>query len=358
MKLFSIYTNLQKAKISKEGESLLFDLRSGPRNHYPAHLRAFSLTLHYYSRKGYEYVRNAFDKSLPCARTMRKWYSNIKGEPGITTEILDHLKQIVTNRNEPLYVNLEMDEMSIKCGAEFVQSSGGGHTTGYVSFGSDSSKLAKNALVYMVSGLNEKLLAPVAYFFVGKLNKTEKAVLTAEVIRCVTETGAKISTLTFDGDPVNFSMCTELGADFENGKEYIINNYDPEKTKIYIMPDACHMLKLIRNAIEAYGKIYNEQGEVGDWVYYKRLAKYQEGSVTPIAKNFTTSHVEFKDQIMSVSLATQLLSKKENLNMENCYPLSSFEHDGSDHKINFITRVVVEFIKMFSNKKLKIKKTR
>lgn len=53
---------------------------------YPPEMRAFALTLHFYSAKAYRYVRKSFALSLPHTSVIRRWYSGINGEPGFTQE--------------------------------------------------------------------------------------------------------------------------------------------------------------------------------------------------------------------------------------------------------------------------------
>jgi len=41
-------------------------------------LRAFALTLNFYSAAAYKYVRQVFNNCLPHPSTLRKWYAVIK----------------------------------------------------------------------------------------------------------------------------------------------------------------------------------------------------------------------------------------------------------------------------------------
>jgi len=58
-------------------------------------LRSFALTINFYSPTAYNYVRKTFNKCLPHASTIRKWYSVIDGSPGITAESLNAIKSKV-----------------------------------------------------------------------------------------------------------------------------------------------------------------------------------------------------------------------------------------------------------------------
>ncbi|KAJ8935003.1 hypothetical protein NQ318_012655 [Aromia moschata] len=57
---------------------------------YGDKLKAFSLTLHYYSVKAYNFVRRTFNCALPHPKTITRWYKNINGEAGFTTEVLTY----------------------------------------------------------------------------------------------------------------------------------------------------------------------------------------------------------------------------------------------------------------------------
>lgn len=60
---------------------------------YSPSLRAFALTLHFYSPKAYAYVRDTFNTCLPHPSTIRKWYSTINAAPGFTEEAFRVLKE-------------------------------------------------------------------------------------------------------------------------------------------------------------------------------------------------------------------------------------------------------------------------
>ena len=50
---------------------------------YAPEIRVFASTLQFYFTKAYEYVRSTFSKALPDVSTVRNWFSNIEGTPGI-----------------------------------------------------------------------------------------------------------------------------------------------------------------------------------------------------------------------------------------------------------------------------------
>ena len=86
------------------------------RKAYPPELRAFALTLQFYSTKAYNCVQNQFKLALPSPSSIRRWYQCVDGLPGFTTEALSPLKaraDDAKSRNEQLLCALMIDEMSI-----------------------------------------------------------------------------------------------------------------------------------------------------------------------------------------------------------------------------------------------------
>ncbi|KAL3210733.1 hypothetical protein MRX96_008674 [Rhipicephalus microplus] len=87
------------------------------RDKYSPALRAFALTLQFYSTKAYNYVRETFQCSLPHPSTITKWYSSINGEPGFTSEAINAIRAKANEakkNNKQLLCNLVVDEMAIR----------------------------------------------------------------------------------------------------------------------------------------------------------------------------------------------------------------------------------------------------
>lgn len=86
---------------------------------YSAELRSFALTLHYYSPRAYNYVRNIFHKCLPHPKTLSAWYTSINGSPGINIEALNCIKEKAALVDFPLYACITFDEIAIRKMVEF-----------------------------------------------------------------------------------------------------------------------------------------------------------------------------------------------------------------------------------------------
>ena len=65
-------------------ELLKRKLKERSKDAYSVNLRAFALTLNFYSPKAYEFVRKSFSNALPHVSTLRRWSSAANGKPGFT----------------------------------------------------------------------------------------------------------------------------------------------------------------------------------------------------------------------------------------------------------------------------------
>jgi 16S rRNA G966 N2-methylase RsmD len=100
-----------------------------------------------------------------------------------------------------------------------------------------------------------------------------------QIIECVKKCYDKniiITSITCDGAKVNTSTFKKLGANLKVNdlKTYFTHPCDENK-KIYIFLDPPHMMKLVRNATKALGKIISDKGIV-EFEYFKKLYDLQE----------------------------------------------------------------------------------
>ncbi len=107
-------------KIPSQLIQRLFDSKLNPgirRKLYSNELRTFALTLNFYSRKAYCYVRDNFDLCLPHESTIRRWYSTVKAGTGFTEEAFKTLEIKVKeeeSKKKDVLVSLVFDEVSIR----------------------------------------------------------------------------------------------------------------------------------------------------------------------------------------------------------------------------------------------------
>lgn len=298
-------------------------LKKGSRAKYIPELRSFALTLNFYSTAAYQYVRRIFgSKSLPHIRTLSKWYSCVDGTPGFSAQAITAIKNKVAfegKKGKKVVGGLVMDEMSIR---EHVQWTGSRHV-GYVNFGtglkdSDILPKAKNVLVLMVVGYNCRWKVPVAYFLIDSLSGEEKANLVKNCLYQLESTGILIKSLTFDGCASNMAMAHLLGANlhFPGIKSFFLN--PTNKEKIYIILDACHMVKLVRNTLGDWGILHDSNGKIIKWAVFNELVKLQNESGLHCATRIRSRHISYTKEKMKVKLAVQTFSSSVADALEYC----------------------------------------
>ncbi|KAL1483487.1 hypothetical protein MTO96_033152 [Rhipicephalus appendiculatus] len=303
-------TEVVAATFSPEIQQLLCRAQGEQKGKYPSELRAFALTLHFYSPAAYEYVRSKFNGALPAPRTLREWYRSVDGEPGFTAESFSFLEQLVKSVQN-LHCALIVDDMAIRKQIELV----GNKVVGYVDLGTgmqdDSIPEAKNACVYMLVGLNMRLKLPVGYFLIDSLTGSERAELTRQCIDRLEAIGVQVVSLTFDGAASNFTMARCLGADLQLSSEHFTTSFknpgDSSKL-VYVMLDPCHMIKLIRNSLATVSHLVDGDGRFVKWAYVKALDALQREEGMRLGNKLTSGHVQWERQKMKVRLAVQVLS--------------------------------------------------
>lgn len=291
-------------------EELLNCLKNGKQGHQFCEIvRCFSLTLFYYSVRAYNYVRWKFNHTLPSVSAIRNWYSSVNCSPGYTLNAFEALAKMVNEANgEEIIVNLVFDEMSIRqhCNYNIWSKQFEGFIDSGKSVPDQSAlPLAKDALVFLVVGVNRSFKIPVAYFFITGLDKHEKAAITNEVLRRLSEIGIIVMSATFDGLRTNISMMRILGANFESDIAYIIDPIDKNR-KIFLFLDACHMLKLFRNCFATH-PLFDGNGKKIEWRYIEMLHALQTNLDWSLSNKITKSHIQWHKK-MNVEIAAQTMS--------------------------------------------------
>lgn len=178
---------------------------------YPEKVRHFCLGLITYSTRAYSFVRTNFHNHLPALSTIRSWFANsdIQGESGIQEKTMDRLKKVAeefkNKHGYELMCSLIYDEMHVR--QQVVFSLQKMDYVGYTDYGQSKTNgqknIAKQAVVFLLNGIEVNLEFPVAYHFIDELNMNERKNLIIEIIESVTRCGIKITNLTFDGHPAN-----------------------------------------------------------------------------------------------------------------------------------------------------------
>lgn len=288
-------------------------LKGSSTQKYTPCLRSFALTLSFYSPRAYNFVRNSFNHSLPHLSTISKWYQAIDGTPGFTHESIIALKlkrQEAMSQGRDIFCNLILDEMSIRRQIEWT----GQKFSGYVDIGtkldSDILPEAKEVLVFMLVCVNSSWKIPVGYFFLDGLTGIEKAELVKRCLEFIHESGVTVTSLTFDGAPVNFTMASYLGADFKNVQNIKSSFPHPiTAEEIFIFLDPCHMIKLVRNTFGSQKYLTDRSDNKIDWNYLVKLVDKQYSEGLHLATKIRVRHIGWVREKMKVKIATQTLSK-------------------------------------------------
>ncbi|XP_039525572.1 THAP domain-containing protein 6-like isoform X1 [Pimephales promelas] len=85
-----------------------------------------------------------------------------------------------------------------------------------------------------------------------------------------------------------------------------LNFYSVTGERVFVMMDACHMLKLARNMLQAYSPITSSTGQI-NWTFIAHLNEVQVKDGLHAANKVTGKHVHFDSQKIKVSLPAQTL---------------------------------------------------
>lgn len=120
--------------------------------------------------------------------------------------------------------------------------------------------------------------------------------------------GITVIALTFDGLNTNMSTAKSLGASLKFDENFKTNFEHPcTNEPVYVILDACHMLKLFRNTLAAKGALKKGKNKI-EWKYIAMLNDLQNLSGMKVGK-LTNKHINFQNEKMRVDLAAQTLSR-------------------------------------------------
>ena len=291
-------SNLKSGKIVKKCQK------------YSDAIREFAITLQFYSSSAYDYVRQVCGNALPVRSTIARWFSNVRCEPGFTSQAFATLETLAKKSEDRLLVNLLMDEISIKKQIQWT----GKKFSGYVDIGAgtddDSLPPAKEALVMMCVAANGHFKLPLAYFFIEGLGGQERANLVNICLEKLHSTGVVCTSLTCDGPQTNQKMLQILGVNLhhESIKPWFPHPCNGE-LKVYVLLDVCHALKLVRNILASQPHIKSPEDEEISWRFIEELHNVQVSEGTRAGCKLQKKHIAWTKNKMKVGLAASTLSR-------------------------------------------------
>lgn len=123
-----------------------------------------------------------------------------------------------------------------------------------------------------------------------------------------------------------------LGCNYKNPRELKTTFKHPcADYEVAVFLDFCHMVKLIRNHFESKEVFLYKDDEI-KWEYVKKLSELQEETGLHLANHLTKKHIQFRNSVMNVKLATQLLSRSVSVAIEFCrqeLKLPNFSESGA-----------------------------
>lgn len=103
-------------------------------------------------------------------------------------------------------------------------------------------------------------------------------------------------------------MLNEMGANLTVTNLIPYISHPITENKIFILLDACHMLKLVRNAFASKKTFRDKDNGVISWDYIELLIYLQETERLHAATKNRRRHLNWEREKMNVSIAAQVLS--------------------------------------------------
>lgn len=203
-------------------------------------------------------------------------YKVVDGTPGFTTESFDALIALQQRTSFQIVVSLVLDGMAIRKHLQRV----GNQTIGYTECGGllpevdEKHQLAKEALIYLVVGVNVPFKLQIGYFLIDSLTGKQFAYLSETGINLIQSCKVVVGSITHDGLKSQLLMDQLLGCDFSNVQN-LVTYFEVNGQTIFVFPDMCHMIKLARNFICDEFEFLDGDGRVVSWKYFINLHKLQ-----------------------------------------------------------------------------------
>lgn len=157
--------------------------------------------------------------------------------------------------------------------------------------------------------------------------------------------GIEVVSLIFDGAASNFSMAKCLGADLScNSPTFNTSFLFPTEAsnityKVFVMSDACHMIKLIRNCLGSVSHLTDLEGLHVRWSYIEALELLQRDEGVHLGNKLTRVHIEWTKQKMKFRLAVQLISSSVADALDFCEFILKLPQFQGAHATAELTRI-------------------
>ncbi|KAI4470153.1 sodium-coupled monocarboxylate transporter [Holotrichia oblita] len=218
-------------------------------NRYTLEFKQHALSLYYSSPRTYKQLVQKYH--FPSLDTLRRMTRNIKQAPGLNEFIFRSLQVKLKSRCQKDKVCiLTMNEMSLKANLQYDLMKD--EIVGFHDIGKGKVLLpARNVLVLMARGVNDKWKQPLEYYFVHSTCKAED--LKQIIINCIEKmlsTGLDVRAVVSDMG-TNFKQVSKMFGINKHNSSFQVNGKN-----IYYIFDTPHLLKNIRSTLMKYSVVF------------------------------------------------------------------------------------------------------
>jgi hypothetical protein len=246
---------------------------------------------------------------LPALVSIRGWISKLDFFPGRCEQIIGLLKDKATRLNDKEKdCILCYDETAVKRSLlynRFKDCIEGVQKIGSLPI--DKFRIANQAMVFMVRGLNTNWKFPVSFHFsASSMTKVNLRAVLNQTLDDLEACGLKVRACISDQGANNVAVQKDLGSTMD--KPYV-NRGDK---KLYFLNDSPHLIKNIRNNLMKYGYQVPYKGErvIITWKLIEDFIDYDMACESRLCPKLTKSHADpSHSEKMKVRLATQLFSR-------------------------------------------------
>lgn len=246
---------------------------------------------------------------------MTAWMANsdLNSKPGILQQSLEVLKRKNAEKeanNEKLIGGLLWDEMSIKSALRWTENTmyGFEDVPNMSANERKDARIATEVILFMFTGINDDIKIPVAYYFTAPTDAETRYALAQKILKEVIDCGVMLTSITFDGHSSNPGVCEKMGANLNVFTSDFNPSFNVGNSKIHIILDPSHMLKMMRGAIGNRKILYNSENKPIKWLFFERLVNFRDRRNFSGMHKMAQAHIDFHTNAMKVILAVQTLS--------------------------------------------------
>ena len=172
--------------------------------------------------------------------------------------------------------------------------------------------VATEALVFLLVGSRSNWKCPIGYFLTNKTTGMIQAKLVGLALEKAANAGLRVWSITADRTSMNICTFEQLGCILATKYDCIITKFKHSTRDyyVYVILDACHLLKLARNTLGTIQSFYDKDGGEIKWSFFQQLCAVQDAKGFTLGNKFGTQHLQFEKHQMNVRLAAQTLKNE------------------------------------------------